>query len=362
MLSSSRRWFWTALAFLALLPACGTAAEDVSGPIALNWEVSHGTYEPGGLWSVWASGQNDLWVVGGESPPSEEKPNLTGAAVVQWNGTEWSAHDTGLPHRALWVHGFPGGPVFVSGDRGGMARFSDGAWEVMDTGVPGAAFWGVWGSAPDDVWAVGARILVPGPDDAEPEGDVVIHYDGTEWSRVTIPPLEENPTLSGSLFKVWGSGPNDVWIVGGSTTFYHWDGTTWEAHETPAMSGPFFTIAGRGPNDVWAIGGLALPELLHWDGSSWESVEMPEWAPPNMPGLWTAPGQSVYVAGMGGYTARLDLDGTWEEGEPVTPQLLHGITGDRQGGIYACGGNIAGILDDYQGVLLSNRPDLPEMP
>ena len=257
----------------------------------------------------------------------------------------------------LRTAGTRGGNFASQCERGGGVR-----WEVMATESPGTAFWGIWGSSPEDMWAVGAKILLPGPEDADPVGDVVLRYDGTSWTQVDVPPLLDNPTQTGSLFKVWGSGPADVWVVGGSTTFYHWDGSTWTAHETPAMSGPFFTVAGRSADDVWAIGGLALPELLHWDGSTWESVEMPEWAPPNMPGLWTAPGESVYVAGMAGYTARLDPDGNWEEGDQFTPQMLHGITGDGQGNLYACGGNIASVLDDYQGVLLSTREDLPKIP
>ena len=184
---------------------------------------------------------------------------------------------------------------------------------------------------------------------------------------------------NGQLFKVWGSGPDDVWVVGNETFFLHWDGSEWSKVDTPALSGPFFTITGRGPNDVWAIGGFLMPELLHWDGSEWASVPMPEFAPGNMPGLWTAPGQSVYVAGMGGYTARLDPGevtfdestlyaytaedgGAWHEGLPATGHMLHGIGGDGQGGLYAVGGNIATLLDDHTGVLLSTRSDLGDLP
>jgi hypothetical protein len=63
----------------------------------------------------------------------------------------------------------------------------------------------VWGSGPNDVWAVA--------NDASDRG--IFHWDGHSGSS--------NPTtIGGQLTGVWGSGANDVWIVGlGGMILHH---------------------------------------------------------------------------------------------------------------------------------------------
>jgi hypothetical protein len=55
---------------------------------------------------------------------------------------------------------------------------------------------------------------------------------------------------------VWGSGPNDVWAVDAGGGILHWNGGAWSASNGGAttLSG----IWGSGPNDVWAVGGSSL--------------------------------------------------------------------------------------------------------
>ena len=118
-------------------------------------------------------------------------------------------------------------------------------------------FWGVWGSAPDDVYAVG-------------EFGVVLHWGGSSWSPTDAP-------TSGiiDLSSVWGSGPDDVYTVsnGEFGAIEHWDGSTWTAMSLVDFEGDphlgFNSIWGSGPNDVWTAGYFGV---LHWDGTSWTQV------------------------------------------------------------------------------------------
>jgi hypothetical protein len=68
---------------------------------------------------------------------------------------------------------------------------------------------GMWGSARDDVWAVGL------------EGSLV-HFDGKAWTRVAS-------NVKDNLWSVWGSGRNDVWAVGANATLLRFDGKAWTA-------------------------------------------------------------------------------------------------------------------------------------
>lgn len=85
---------------------------------------------------------------------------------------------------------------------------------------------GLWGSAPNDVWAVG--------------DSTGLHWNGTAWSSVS--------GVAGN--GVWGSGANDVWAVA-ANQIVHWDGTRWQSAFTP--SAQINGIWGIPPNDVWAV-------------------------------------------------------------------------------------------------------------
>src|SRR6476659_1535743 len=66
------------------------------------------------------------------------------------------------------------------------------AWSAVNSPTTEGLF-GIWGSGPDDVWAVGGSF----------SKGTIVHWDGSSWSTVPCPP-------SGLLSGVWGSGPNDV--------------------------------------------------------------------------------------------------------------------------------------------------------
>jgi hypothetical protein len=70
------------------------------------------------------------------------------------------------------------------------------------------------------------------------------------WSSVTIGAT--NP-----LYAVWGSGPNEVWAVGGLGTVLHRNGATW-SRVTTGTTNPLYAVWGSGPNDVCAMGAVTI--------------------------------------------------------------------------------------------------------
>ena len=111
------------------------------------------------------------------------------------------------------------------------------------------AFNPIWGSGPSDVWAVGYY----GGDSASTGAfGTVAHFDGTTWSPSTLP-ADAGPIPTGAntygLHGVWGSGPNDVWIVGDSGTLRHYDGSGWtDFGESPDgnTAAPLVAVWGSG--------------------------------------------------------------------------------------------------------------------
>lgn len=125
---------------------------------------------------------------------------------------------------------------------------------VMDAGSLSS----VWGSSPNDVYIVGGAEL-----------GTIVHFDGTAWERLAIP---EVPLL------VWvhGTGPDDIWAVGVGGGALHFDGTTWARVET-GVTGDLWGVFARAPDDIWVVGGDvngSTPILLHGDGEAFTAVDL----------------------------------------------------------------------------------------
>lgn len=336
------------LLFTLALAAC--SEEDPPDPPPSFVSVAR-DYEPGALFSVWSSGPDDVWAVGGE---------LGQPLVLHFDGNGWSRNEPPVSQQLWWVHGFPGGPVFVCGDGGALARWDGASWTVLDSGLPGTTLYGIWGAAPDDVWAVGGT-FEQAPQGVEKLGDVITHFDGTRWSTVAVDALQMRPaSAQKNLFKVWGASARDVFVVGAGGLALHYDGTAWRSVPTPIPGEPLFTVFGRSASDVFAVGGFGAGALLHWDGTAWSKLELPEETPSVLQGVWTAPGQPLWVSGHDGFVARQVADGSWAIAETDTEQALHAVWGDGQG-VWAAGGNIVSFSPDYRGALLVSGRTVPAL-
>jgi hypothetical protein len=150
--------------------------------------------------------------------------------MVADNST-YAAHE-----RGLLLHGTPR-------DGGADAGEDPLTWTSIDS-QSAVGMNAVWGSGPNDIWAVGVlgsiRHYVPGD----------IRFD-------KVP----SPTTA-TLRAIWGSGPNDIWAVGDSGTILHYDGTSFELStaQLPLGRKPnLYGVWGSSANDVWIVGdGVAL--------------------------------------------------------------------------------------------------------
>jgi len=162
---------------------------------------------------------------------------------------------------------------------------------------------GVWGTGPSDVWTVGG-------------GGTILHWNGTAWSAV---PSGTTETLSAP----WGTGPDDVWAVGHGGTILHWNGSTW----SPSDSGTtelMFGVWGSGPDDVWATGWSGT--ILHWDGSRWSAV--PSGTSNNLQHVWGSGPNDVWAVGTSTAGVIVHWDGTrWSPISGVNPAIALGVGG-----------------------------------
>ncbi len=200
------------------------------------------------FYSVTAIAANDVWAVGYADPGVGPIPSL----IEHWDGTQWSIVNNPNP------------------------------------GTIDDRFFGVRGTASNDVWAVGSQSNNANPNNVS--STLIEHWNGTAWSVVKSPNVDTGENVLEGVVAV---SPTDAWAVGytdnkGSlmthSLIVHWDGTSWKLvkHPDPSSYGNrFFELAATSPDDIWAVGNYFVHPLQgpvhtlieHWDGTQWSLVK-----------------------------------------------------------------------------------------
>lgn len=257
----------------------GCTTEDTAEPAGPSFSIVADDLPVPALLAAWTEGDEALFV--GGTPGS---------------GPGWIVHHDGdslcsetVTERTLWwIAGDGAGTWYAVGEAGTVLRESGGTRTREDIPTDATLF-GVEVSG-SDVIAVGGRFSTSGS-----EGEVWRRRDGT-WSLLA-------GALPGAAFKVWNG-----WIVGDGVV-YRLDGDT--LTEAGVGDSRLLTVRGRADDDVWAVGGLGAPEAWHWNGSAWAAVDVSGLGQP-LNGVWTAPGEDVFVAGN--YLTAAFFDGaTWTQ-------------------------------------------------
>ena len=292
---------------------CDSASKDSGGEG--EFYVVADDLDAGALLGAWTEG-DELLCVGGT-------PGSGPGVIAHLNGEDLSLETVG--DRTLWwIAGDDAGVWYAVGEAGTILREEAGVRTVES--VPTAAtLFGVEVEG-TDVIAVGGSFTSEGS-----SGEVWRRRDGA-WSLLA-------GDLPGAAFKVW-----DGWIVGDNAVF-RLEGD--ELLPVDAEPGRLLTVRGRADDDVWAVGGTNAPDLRHWNGTSWAAVD-PGPISQGLSGVWTAPGEDLFVAGNYGTAAFYHGD-QWVEAEFVTSADLHAAWrfGDRPiwvGGDLFGGGGSAVIL------------------
>jgi hypothetical protein len=172
-------------------------------------------------------------------------------------------------------------------------RWSNGPWWTstwpISSPVPTYNLKSVWGTGSDDVWVVG-------------ELGAVARFDGHGWSAVACP-------SSATLMSIWGRDRDDLWAVGTRGTILHWNGSTWST-VAPLTQEDLLVVRGSSPTDVWAVGRNS--QVLHWDGAAW-SVErtVSSTVKRDIAALWSRNTDDAWLMGSEGLMVR-KVSGGWD--------------------------------------------------
>lgn len=137
-----------------------------------------------------------------------------------------------------------------------------------------------------------------------------------------------NDDIDTLLLGVWGSGPDDVWAVGQTNRYesliQHWDGIKWSKVVHPGQ-GPLARVRGTGKDDVWVVG--AAGAVLHFSGGSFSTMQH-GLTTDDLDEMWVTATDVYAVGGKAGKVESgtiLHLNrgtGTWDVQHPVAKELL----------------------------------------
>ena len=130
---------------------------------------------------------------------------------------------------------------------------------------PGGFIYDIWGSSPEDVWAVAGGGL-----------NNLWHFNGKEWSVW-------DERVGSAFYSIHGFAQDDIWMGGNDGQLYHFDGQGWSQTYTFERTGlnnsRITDLQGTSTSNLYAIG-TATPEsgpfrvsfILHYNGRIWQEL------------------------------------------------------------------------------------------
>jgi hypothetical protein len=248
-----------------------------------------------GLQGVWGSARNDIFAAGyhlGQTTP----------AIIHFDGSSWTEQmvpaiapgpDTLVLFRSVW--GSSASDVFAVGTAYGSAQFGfiahyDGSqWSWMNFANSRVELLDVWGTSSTNVYAVGG---IQDPNGGVNDQGIILRFDGASWSEVFR--TRQVPHQI-HLKAAWGTGPNDIFVVGDRGRVYHFDGARWGQQSTSFLRA-LHEVWGGSDTDVFSVGSHGI--IFHYDGSAWARADSS--VTPDLFGVWGGNAADAFAVGDSG--------------------------------------------------------------
>lgn len=199
-----------------------------------------------GLYSVWASSDNDVYVGG------------PAGYLAHWNGSSWTQLTVGFSYSISDLWGcYVGGALRLYMAMGSYLSVYDGTHVINDLWLENAT--AVWGIDSDNVMGTGASTT------SEYAGEYSGYYGG--GGNIVTGSIYNMETITGT----WFASANKGWMVGTNGRIDTWDGYLWGADPlAPTTSVELNDVRGTDQSTVYAVGWTHT--VFHWNGTSWADV------------------------------------------------------------------------------------------
>ncbi len=210
-------------------------------------------------------------------------------------------------------------------------------WVVLQEDLDSALI-SVWGSAEDDVWAVGSD---------RGNGPLIVHWDGESLTTM-------DSGASGDLWWVFGFADGPVFMGGAEGNILRYQDGVFSPTTTPSSNVTVFGLWGTSADDMWAVGGAdgGADGAFAWrlEGDAWAlAPEFPSELTADK-ALWKAWGSAaddVWMVGTAGVAVH--WDGTSFETTNVGSGESLFTVHCADGRFVAVGGSATGLVYENDG-------------
>ena len=177
--------------------------------------------------SLWFSGPQEVWLLGGSSVTKFDGINLKDWDISLPSEDGGITPDYGI--MSIW--GTSNNDITVVSLSNYVHRWNGSSWSQIsvDLNEPSS----MWGNKADDIWVAGLK-------------GKLAHFTGAGWTNISC-------GTDSRLFSISGSGSNDVWAVGANGTVVHWDGKSCSLVDSGTMAS-LDAIWLASPSQAWAAG------------------------------------------------------------------------------------------------------------
>ncbi|MDD5307517.1 MAG: hypothetical protein PHU25_09385 [Deltaproteobacteria bacterium] len=288
----------------------------------------------GPLRTVWGTSVDDVWSGG---------PN---GFLTHWDGEGWTDTQLDRPETIYGVWGFAPDSIFAVGGlengcsdspRASVFRFDGGGWHSdFSTTDGGGPLRAAWGSSVGSLLAVGDGTM--------------LRYDGWTWSG-------SDSFIGENLTGILGFSAFDVFVVGwhvslvidaeGCAVIFHYGEAGWEEQYHEPGGHLLSAVWVASPTAAFAVGRRGM--IVGYDGEAWS--EMDSGVANDLNAVWGVAADDVFAVGNG--SAILHYNGVaWTSMHLDMNLDLYGIWGFSASEIFAVGGADYGLADPCSAVVL----------
>ena len=242
------------------------------------------------LFDVWASGPNDVWIVGASTATEF-------GLALRYNGTSWSKPFVMANHDLNGIHGLSANEIYAVGDNdpilGGAGEFwkwNGSQWSKMSNGVSGQ-LWRVFAVSSTEIWAMGFQ-------------STLIRHNGTSATSVSSSTIGAGPSTE--LRHMWGTGSNNLFLVGSGGFAARYNGTSWSRVTHTAGTSTLYAVQGTSATGtVYALGNNGWLLTSDPPYTTFVPTATPPMVSTDLRELAIAQDGSAWVVGFGGYLGQL---------------------------------------------------------
>ncbi|MBN2804000.1 MAG: hypothetical protein JXR91_12980, partial [Deltaproteobacteria bacterium] len=162
----------------------------------------------------------------------------------------WDNHDLPDDLIASAIYPVTEDNIWVFGANGTTYHYDLSKWTSVDIGtsIEGAVT-NVYGTADDDIWAVGYDKI------SNYEQSLILHYDGKKWTRKK----DMEKITGGAITAIDGTAFDNVYIATKFGTLFHFDGNEWSKVVQKLFSDP-----SSGDDELGVCSATPVADLQTW--------------------------------------------------------------------------------------------------